>query len=791
MSILCGTEAVFVTSPSDRAHQDTARCFYLLASGLLTRLWLFEQPSDAQHCIEYFRYLEFQPPEVFGFLSDHVKVYVLWALAFQAKLVIGDATGIVDEMMARFRDILASNIPQLLRKVALSAVVETNDVYALEPEYLNVLIDTLREANRNPDSHDPDVAWQLAVRLSQRFKEAHSMDDYDEAIALFDKVITSDPKIDCPRPQAASALYNSAAIAAERACMYDNPEYFEEAIYCHRKFLRISSPDDWRHRTVSEELAFFLEMRSSRFGITREGIPEPSPDPEVTSFFHLVASLHAGSTIDKTHWWKLPEERAKHNRAFQAVCHTTDITEIKKAIEYCELLVALTPSPNSIRLHPAFALGEVLLHAFKFTDNIEYLNKSIVAFRDFLAISPTNSDRSLRVKLGLYYALATRYNLSKDEKDLDEMIQFSSVVSKDTYVNAPDRLMFSCGWAECARHKQHHTTLTAYETALSLMEDTVLFAPTLETQHFYLVSRRGFYEELPKDMASYNVSRGRLPEAIQALEQGRALIWSEMRGFRTSIHQLALTPHLAEEFTEVNLELERLTTSVSLDINDDNGHEDGEGIDKFGRLAVRHHGLSAKRKELVSQIQALPGLEGFSKRPSFDTLRSAAIGGPVIIVNHSKWRCDILIILHHTHPSLITTPDNFYDRAIKLRNQLVRARTEYLLESKPYQRELRSVLESLHELVGQPVIKELQRLKIPEQSRIWWCPTSVFCSLPLHAMGPTPSDDGVSRYFSDLYIPSYTPTLSTLIESRKTSKMSFEKPSVLLVATPDDSMEAA
>jgi len=81
MSILCGTEAVFVTSPSDRAHQDTARCFYLLASGLLTCLWLFEQPSDAQHCIEYFRYLEFQPPEVFGFLSDHVKVYVLWALA--------------------------------------------------------------------------------------------------------------------------------------------------------------------------------------------------------------------------------------------------------------------------------------------------------------------------------------------------------------------------------------------------------------------------------------------------------------------------------------------------------------------------------------------------------------------------------------------------------------------------------------------------------------------------------------------------------------------------------------
>jgi len=34
-------------------------------------------------------------------------------------------------------------------------------------------------------------------------------------------------------------------------------------------------------------------------------------------------------------------------------------------------------------------------------------------------------------------------------------------------------------------------------------------------------------------------------------------------------------------------------------MNDDNGHEDGEGMGKFGRLVVRHRELSAKRKELV------------------------------------------------------------------------------------------------------------------------------------------------------------------------------------------------
>jgi CHAT domain-containing protein len=84
------------------------------------------------------------------------------------------------------------------------------------------------------------------------------------------------------------------------------------------------------------------------------------------------------------------------------------------------------------------------------------------------------------------------------------------------------------------------------------------------------------------------------------------------------------------------------------------------------------------------------------------------------------------------------------------------------------------------------VIKRLRVLGVPEQSRIWWCPTSVFCSLPLHAMGPIPSSDGRERYFSDLYIPSYTPSLSALIESRQANVQMPKQPSLLLVAQPDD-----
>jgi CHAT domain-containing protein len=186
----------------------------------------------------------------------------------------------------------------------------------------------------------------------------------------------------------------------------------------------------------------------------------------------------------------------------------------------------------------------------------------------------------------------------------------------------------------------------------------------------------------------------------------------------------------------------------------------------------------------------LPGFENFLTTPSFDTLRSVAAHGPVIVVNHSKRRSDIIILLHNSPPSLITTPDDFYEFAKGLENQLLSARKEGL-NSAEYEEALSFVLESLYVRVGRPVIQRLQELNVPEQSRVWWCPTSVFCSLPLHAMGPIRSEGPVKLYFSDLYIPSYTPTLSALIEARKPGSHSFEKPSILLVAQPDESLPGA
>jgi len=803
-SILYFTEAIFVASPWDRSGQDTVvQGLNLLAIALRNRLLLFNQSSDAQYCVEYFRYLLSQPLEAFGVSCGDVKFSLVTGLASQVELGIGDAAQNIDEMAVHCLDLLASNIPQSLSVSAVTTLIEAaNNVYdeaTSGSAYPEEMIQCLREANRRFDSHK--FADKLAIILFHRFQETNLIDDFEEAMALFDRTIASESNTDCPAAHVQRALHNAASLAHERARIYESPEHIEEAIYRHRAFLRVPWADDIHRRYISEKLATLMRIRSGYFGITEacteEGLPEESSlDGDAASFSRLSESLLSRSITDKTCWWAEPKEQVTHLRALLLVCRSRNIPEVAEAIVYCQLLLALSSPSHPITFHPANALAQVLLHAFECTNNMEFLDKSIAAFYDILEM-PSAEHAHFHAIEGLSRALSTRWMLSEDQKDFDELMQLYSRASKNPYASERRRLRITYRWAEHARHKGDQTTSTAYKTALSLMEDTLLLAPTLETQHFHLVALSHVYEKLPLDFASHEVNRGRLMEAIQALERGRGLLWAEMRGLRTSAGQLSLNCHLAEEFTAVNRELEALTMSVSPDaaMNDDDGLEGNSGMDKFGHLVVRHRKLLMKRNELVKKIQALPEFGGFLKTPSFDNLRSAAVHGPVIIVNHSEWRSDILIVHSDTHPSLITTSDDFYNRAIELRNRLVCARKDHALESRQYQRALRSVLESLYELVGQPVIKELQRLKIPEQSRIWWCPTSVFCSLPLHAMGPIASEGGISRYFSDIYIPSYTPTLSALIESRNPGKnpgkSSLEMPSVLLVASPDKDMENA
>ena len=170
--------------------------------------------------------------------------------------------------------------------------------------------------------------------------------------------------------------------------------------------------------------------------------------------------------------------------------------------------------------------------------------------------------------------------------------------------------------------------------------------------------------------------------------------------------------------------------------------------------------LNVELQVVVTRIRELPGLSRFLLPSLFSDLQQAAREGPIIIVNASKYGCDALVILVNRNPhhiSLLIAKEAV--RELSSRLTILSERTLF----KDVTEDLLIILRELWDKVVSPIVNFLQTVH-PLQSRIRWCPTAEFSLLPLHAAGP--HKEG-RRNLANLYISSYTPTLTALIRARR------------------------
>ena len=754
--------------------------FFSLAYTLFLRSNVSKQPEDAICATKYLSHLRDQPHEIPSISRYEVTVLLVDALASQVMLEAGNVMQNIREMVVLSRELLETSHVDASHATRLIILIYSVVLPKICPTVPDQPLDELIEFSRVATKRRPDLLegrMTFATSLVFRYYMTCANDDYEEAASMLDDIIayrppgnSQDEFVALVRAKATGFV---TVLALIRSAVYQTPEYLEEAIYRTRTCASSSSYNEHFHRplVVTDPEATAME-RFHHFGSIGES--------SVNSLLGVLSQKYT-QTISQT--------MDRMQDLLFGILNTDDTAEIDEAIEKGRSIL----SSDSHRLTLAL-FGNVLSEAFHRTKKIEYLNESISVRRQLIESPLPQSERAI-IFPSLFHSLFARSLLFPGycTQDLDEALKLLSQYVSSARASVPDRFREACIWAFLARLTRHSSVSTAYVTALSLMQDTVHFSPTLQLQHSTLATHH-ITQSLSLDYASYQVEQHQLEEAIEVLESGRALLWSEMRLLRASIDQLlSADPVLGHKFAAVNRDLERLTKSVppSHKLSMDDGAAGGRrAVDPFGHLVLEQRGLLNERDKLISQIQALQGFDSFLRSPSFDTLRSAASSGPVIIINHSRWRSDILILLHNKPPSLIPTPHDFFERTGALKNKLLGSRQTYGLDSNDYSDVLVSVLAELYTLVGQPVINRLRQLQVPEQSRVWWCPTSVFCSLPLHAMGPIPSDDGEPRYFLDLYICSYTPTLSALIQSRRRDPnlRSLDRPSILLVAQPDPSL---
>ena len=820
-SIPCLSEERQETSlPLAGPGPNTIHTYWDLTLILLHRSKKSGDLEDVNITISRLRNISHYSPETAKIPQYEVTTAIIEMLAARAKVDVRNALKDIDEIVVLCPKLLASNAPQdhLTRAFeALTQAVLDDFSHGKQLRCLNQAIGCLRDALIGCPPGFHHISLELSNLLVVRFLELQIDEDYQEAKTLLSNIILP-PLPSFPRAPSdtyqiqASTLDSTLALA--RLIVYSNREDWDGVVSRCRSFLEHCSLFGNPLHPVIMEL---LTSHSER--LLKQYSPSQGAQTAHSEVDHLPLSLQSrlfgdGSEVVQMVPLTVVEEKIKYLRRLRSktlpgterqkkclndlvyyydykISLTQDVTAIEEAIRYRRMLLLTThPSDPSMFFHHS-SFAKFLYSAFGCTERVQYLDESITRHHEVLRLDSARQVHFVIIQR-LIEALSIRWSRLGSRLDLDEAMRLFASGIEDTYTTVPSRFELACRWAYTARIFRHKSVLAAYMSAMSLMQESLVFAPTLHIQHDRLVEKRELYEKTPLNFASYHIRAGQVERAIEVLEEGRALIWSEMRGLRTSTDRLRTADSvLAEKFTAVNHKLEILTTSAlptgSVEM-DDEELEDDEWMAQFPGLMATQQELLKERGALVSKIRGLPGLENFLLPLPFGTLRSAAVHGPVIIINHCKWRSDIIIILRDSPPSLITTPYNFFGRANRLKDELLGTRQRCGPGSNQYVCALISVLKGLYELVGVPVIERLKELGIPEQSRVWWCPTSVFGYLPLHAMGPIPLAGKEKLYFSDLYISSYTPTLSALITSRDSGARNSNLPNILLVAQPDLSL---
>ncbi|KAG6369248.1 hypothetical protein JVT61DRAFT_15554 [Boletus reticuloceps] len=133
------------------------------------------------------------------------------------------------------------------------------------------------------------------------------------------------------------------------------------------------------------------------------------------------------------------------------------------------------------------------------------------------------------------------------------------------------------------------------------------------------------------DAFSVCLRRGSPAKAVELLEQGRRVFWSQLTRLRSPLDDVTTSgmerKELADDFT-------RLAFLIRNTL-------DSPGGDQHEEL----YRLNLELQRVVTNIRQLPGLSRFLLPSVFSDLQRAADGGPVIITNVRKYSFDALVTL--------------------------------------------------------------------------------------------------------------------------------------------------
>ncbi|KAG2336874.1 TPR-like protein [Suillus weaverae] len=576
----------------------------------------------------------------------------------------------------------------------------------------------------------------LASLLSSRFKHRGNEEDLDEAIALQREALALRPVGHTNRSQ---ALHNLANQLSSRFEHRGNEEDLDEAIVLQREALALRPVG---HTDRSKALLNLATRLSSRFD--HRGNDEDL-DQAIALHREALALCPVGHTDRSGSLNSLANQLSSRFR------HRGNDEDLDQAIALHRKALALCPVGHTDRFMPLGNLATELSSRFEHRGNNEDLDEAIALHREALALCPVgHTDRSGSLN-NLATGLSSRFEHQHNIEDLDESrenLSSADVVSGGLL----PRLRASLRWVRHASQHSHGTELEAYATSMQLLDAYMSTTASVSSRHNIM---KDFPSTLAVDAASCALRSGDVCRAVELLEQGRTIIWTQMTRLRTPLDSLQTLDDHAASLMKKFRDLSSLLDKPHANYPEATPRVNVEAEE------TRYRRLVEDWNRAVEEIRKIEGFSRFLLPPLFSDLQDAARDGPIIMLVPSKLYCDAIIISHKQSPISIRLPTNLE----KLARLVITFHETVDKEAGPEENQpvLIKALMELWDDIVRPVVENLGGFA-PPGSRIWWCPTCLFNFLPLHAAGEYRKH---GQFLSQLYVSSYTPSLAALINARR------------------------
>ena len=625
----------------------------------------------------------------------------------------------------------------------------------------------------------PYLLGNLAVTLLERFTRGGDRKDLDEAIQHHRDALSFTP---AGHPDRWSSLSNLALVLQQSAERLLDPKSLHEAIQCFREALELCPRGNQFRPAALSQLAAALWVQG-HWPLSVDSDGGTNDVDEIFGLHREALLLIPPGHIDRS--------MLLQHFANASIKLGNGQENLDEAIQLQREALELTPVGHTAHAGIQVELAESLWTRFTHKGDRPDLEEASRLCQTALVDCPAGDPHQAefhftfaKIQLSLYEA-----------EDLDEYLEsamhhFDAATSfKHGLISF--RVAASFIWVRTAEALDHTSALDAYTRTLQLLDSYISIAASPESRH---LAMKNFPVNLPVNAASCALRHGDVPRAVELVEQGRALLWTQMARFRTPLDELCMQHPSAGTLLKRFRDLSDMLNQQPADPHTLTAEED-----------TRHYNnLLDSWAEVVEQIRAFDGFSRFLLPPLFSDLREASCEGPVIILIASNFSCDAIIVLHDkspVHVSLPVTSERLGVLADQLRRETsssaaaeetssVISGARQSRTSHPEQKTsndgedilqdllslsrsqtshvIIGILRELWDAVVNPVIGELEGI-LKKGSRIWWCPTSIFTAFPLHAAGQYRRG---GRDLERLYVSSYTPSLSALIKARRTRESS-------------------